>query len=68
MYFSKDAEAVPTFESPWIHRGWAPAKNLLPKEGSNYHTTILISHATKVMLKILQDRLQQYMNQKLPDI
>ena len=24
MYFSKDAEAIPTFESPWIHRGWIP--------------------------------------------
>ena len=31
------------------------------KEYSNYHTTALISHASKVMLKILQDRLQQYM-------
>ena len=29
---------------------------------SNYHTIVLISHASKVMLKILQDRLQQYMN------
>ena len=38
------------------------------KEGSNYDTTIFISHGTKVMLKFLQDRLQQYMNQKLPDI
>ena len=25
MYFSKDADFVPTFESPWIHRGWTPA-------------------------------------------
>ena len=25
MYFSKDADSVPTFESPWIHRGWTPA-------------------------------------------
>ena len=25
MYFSKDADSVPTFESPWIHRGWALA-------------------------------------------
>ena len=38
------------------------------KECSNYHTTALISHATKVMLKILQARLQQFMNQKLPDV
>ena len=38
------------------------------KECSNYHTTALISHATKVMLKILQARLQQYMNHDLPDV
>ena len=38
------------------------------KEGSNYHTIALISHASKVMLKILQARLQQYMNSELPDV
>ena len=38
------------------------------KECSNYHTITLISHACKVMLKILQARLQQYMNHKLPDV
>ena len=38
------------------------------KECSNYHTTALISHASKVMLKILQARLQQCMNHELPDI
>ena len=38
------------------------------KECSNYHTFVLISHAGKVVLKILQARLQQYMNQELPDI
>ena len=38
------------------------------KECSNYCTIALISHASKVMLKILQARLQQYMNQELPDI
>ena len=37
-------------------------------ECSNYHTVALISHASKVMLKILQARLQQYMNQELPDV
>ena len=36
------------------------------QECSNYHTIALISHASKVMLKILQARLQQYMNHKLP--
>ena len=38
------------------------------KECSNYHTIALISHASKVMLKILQARLQQYMNDELPDV
>ena len=38
------------------------------KEYSNYHTIVLISHDSKVMLKILQARLQQYVNQKLPDV
>ena len=46
---------------------------LIPKKGnakefSNYHTIALISHASKVMLKILQARLQQYMNSELPDV
>ena len=39
-----------------------------PKECLNYCTTALISHASKVMLKILQTRLQQYMNRELPDV
>ena len=38
------------------------------KECSNYHTIALISHASKVMLKILQTRLQQYVNCELPDV
>ena len=46
---------------------------LIPKKGnakecSNYLTIALISHASKVMLKIFQARLQQYVNHKLPDI
>ena len=45
----------------------------VPKKGdakacSNHHTTALISHVSKVMLKILQARLQQYMNRELPDV
>ena len=45
----------------------------IPKEGnakecSNYRTIALISHASKVMLKILQARLQQYVNNELPDV
>ena len=38
------------------------------KECPNYHTIALISHASKIMLKILHTRLQQYMNQELPDV
>ena len=38
------------------------------KECSNYHTIALISHASKVMLKILQARLQQYVNRELLDV
>ena len=38
------------------------------KECSNYHTIALISHASKVMLKILQARLQQYMNHESPNV
>ena len=45
----------------------------IPKKGNakeflNYHTIALISHSSKVMLKILQARLQQYMNRELPDV
>ena len=45
----------------------------IPKRGnakycSNYHTIALISHASKVMLKILQARLQQFVNSELPDV
>ena len=41
-----------------------------PKErqGSNFHIISLISHASKVMLKIRQAKLQQYMNRELPDV
>ena len=38
------------------------------KECSNYHTIALISHASKIMLKLLQARLQQYVNCDLPDV
>ena len=38
------------------------------KECSNYHTIILISYSSKVMLKILQAKLQQYVNSELPDV
>ena len=46
---------------------------LIPKKGnakecSNYCTTALVSHAGKIMLKILRARLQQYVNRELPDV
>ena len=46
---------------------------LIPKKGkatesSNYHTIALISHPSKVMLKILQARIQQYVSRELPDV
>ena len=43
-------------------------KKGVAKECSNYHTIALISHASKVMLKILQARLQQYVNHEIPDV
>ena len=56
---------------PW---GWKRSVFILiqkkgnAKECSNYRTIALISHASKVMLKIFQARLQQYVNQELPDV
>ena len=56
------------------HKDWKrPVFIPVPKKGnanecSNYHTIAFISHASKVMLKILQARLQQYMNCELPDV
>ena len=53
---------------------WGPLQFIpIPKKGnakecSNYRTTALISHASKAMLKILQARLQQYVNRELPDV
>ena len=44
------------------------AKKGNAKECSNYHTIALISHASKVMLKILQAKLQQYVKRELPDV
>ena len=58
---------------PWP-RDWKSSVFIpIPKKGnakecSNYHTIALISHASKVMLKILQARLQQYVNGEFPDV
>ena len=40
----------------------------MPKNDQTYHTIALISHTSKVMLNILQARLQQYVNRELPDV
>ena len=56
-------------EKDWKRSVFIPIpKKGNPKECSNYHTIALISHASKVMLKILQARLQQYVNHELPDV
>ena len=53
----------------WKRSGFIPIpKKGNAKECSDYRTIALISHASKVILKILQARLQQYMNQELPDV
>ena len=59
----------------WKTQQWPQATVFIPipkkgnaKECSNYHTIALISYASKVMLKILQARLQQYVNRELPDV
>ena len=58
-----ESSAVPTgLEKVGFHSN--------PKERpcKNYHTIVLISHTSRVMLKILQARLQHYMNRELPDV
>ena len=66
-------------EGPWAWLGPFHESNLFisfhynpkehhAKECSNYHTVALIFHASKIMLKIIQAWLQQYINQELPDV
>ena len=45
-----------------------PKKSNAKECSKNYQTVELISHASKIMLKIIQARLQQYVNQKLPNV
>ena len=71
-------DAVKVLHSIWKTQQWPQdwKKSVfipIPKKGkakecSNYFTIALISQASKVMLKILQARLQQYMNRELPDV
>ena len=51
-----------------VAQSWTRLKQLSSKECSNYHTIALISHASKVMLKTLQTRLQQYVHYELADV
>ena len=61
-------------ENPAVPQDWKRSIFIpVPKKGnaeecSNYCTIILLSHTSKVMLKILQARLQQYVNHELPDV
>ena len=52
----------------WKRSVFIPVPKSNAKECSNYGTVVLISHTSKVMLKILQARLQQYVNRELPDV
>ena len=69
--FGKCQQIWKTHQWPW---DWERSvfipisKKCNAKECSNYHTIALILHASKVMLKILQARLQQYVNCELPDV
>ena len=50
------------------HFSFQSQRKAMPKNAQTTHTIALISHASKVMLKILQARIQQYMNRELPDV
>ena len=53
----------------WKRSAFIPIpKKAMAKDCSNHHTIALISQASKLMLKILQARLQQYVNRELPDV
>ena len=69
QYASKFGKLSSGHRQDWKRSVFIP----IPKKGnakkcSNHCTFVLISHASKVMLKILQARLQQYMNHDLPDV
>ena len=62
-------QTIQQWPQDWKRSVFIPiSKKASAKECSNYHTTALISHASKVMLKILQARLQQYVNCELLDV
>ena len=71
-------KCCPSYASKWKTQQWPQdwkksvfipiTKKGHTKKCSNYHTIALISHSSKVMLKILQARFQQYMNCEIPDV
>ena len=62
-------DSAVSFPQDWKRSVFIPIpKKGNAKECSNYCTIALISHASKVMLKFLQARLQQYVNRELPDV
>ena len=71
MFHSKYQQIWKTQQWPqdWKMSVFIPIPNKgNAKECSNYHTVALMSHTSKAMLKIIQARLQPYMNQELPDV
>ena len=56
------------FQQDWKRSVFIPIPKGRAKECTNYHTILLILHADKIKLKILQARLQQYLNQEIPDV
>ena len=66
---SSNAKQAGLWPQDWIRSVFIPIlKKGNAKECSNYHTIALISHTNKVMLKILQARIQHYVNCELPDV
>ena len=69
MWANLENLEIHAWSQEWIRSVFIP----IPKKGNakeclNYHTVMLIWHASKVMLQILQARLQQYVTQELPDL
>ena len=63
-----DTGIVPTLFPGIVHHKHMVRKEFAESEGGSFGLHALISHASKVMLKILKARLQQYMNRELPDV
>ena len=74
MGFEPTTPKTATLGNPAMEQGWKRLVFIpVPKKGnakecSNQHTIALISHASKVMFKILQARLKQYVNSEIPDV